>query len=281
MSRFRRQDRSPTRDMLPENQRQPKTEVVPVTAEDHARAVRNRWLRWGGLIAGAVLLLLSVWYFSSKPAEATNYLADARQHFEMGKYADALTELNLAVREGKRRPEVYRLRVATYRALSRPRDAYEDLSRLLKLEPHSPEHYRLRAQMALEFGDVQKAIQDFTALIERNQDAAAYTGRALCYRRIGDVQRTIADLSESIRLAPSVENLLQRGLAYASAGDYRKAIADYDRALAINPNAGQVFRARAYARGRLGDQAGEEQDTKAAMSIEAPRPPPESKFPQR
>jgi tetratricopeptide (TPR) repeat protein len=207
-------------------------------------------------------------------------LGDARQHFEMGKYADALTELNLAERQS-RRPEVYRLRVATYRALDRPRDAYRDVSKLIQLEPQVVDHYRLRAQLALEFGDVDKALSDYTTMIERHQDPAAYVGRAMCYRRLGDNARMLADLSESVRIAPTVENLLQRGLAYASAGDYRKAIADYDEALRINPSAGQVYRARAYARGVLGDKAGEQQDTRAAMKIEAPEAQPRSKFPER
>jgi tetratricopeptide (TPR) repeat protein len=266
--------------MLPDNQKQPETEAVPVTAQDHARQVRKRGLLWGMLVAALGGLLLGIWYFSSKPVEARNYLGDARQHFDMGKYSDALTELNLAERQA-RRPEVYRLRVATYRALDRPRDAYQDVSKLIQMEPGVLEHYRLRAQLALEFGDVEKASKDYTVLIERHQDPAAYTGRAMCYRRLGDTARMLADLTESVRLAPSVENLLQRGLAYAAAGDYRKALADYDGALAINPAAGQVYRARAYARGVLGDKAGEQQDTRAALKLEAPEAPPESKFPER
>jgi tetratricopeptide (TPR) repeat protein len=267
MSRFRREDTSATRDQLLASAFQ-KAEALPVTAEQAAASKRKKVLIVAGVIVAAAAIVLTVQKLSSKPVEVRNYLADAKRNYDLGKYVDALTSVNLAIRDSKNRVEAYRLRLAINRSLERRADAYEDVGRLIKFEPQVPDHYRTRAELALEMDSVQKAIDDYTILIDRYKDPAAYTGRALCYRKLGNTSQVIADLTKAIELAPSLENYLQRGLAYASVNDHRKAIDDFDRALDINPNASLVYRARAYSRQAVGDTAGSKADSDRAEKLE-------------
>ena len=270
MSRFRREDTSATRDQLLESAFQ-KTEAVPVTAEQAAAWKRNKALIILVVIVAAAAVMFAVQKLSSKPVEVRNYLADARRNYELGKYVDALTSVNLALRDSKDRIEAYRLRLAINRSLERRADAYEDVGRLIKFEPQVATNYRTRAELAFEMDALPKAIDDYTTLINRYKDPSAYTGRALCYRKMGNTLLVIADLTSAIALAPTVENYLQRGLAYASQDDHRQAIADFDRAVEINPNVSQVYRARAYSRQAIGDTAGARADSDRAQKIETPQ----------
>lgn len=270
MSRFRKEDSAPTRDQLLPSAFQ-KSSAVPVTADEVAKSRRKKVLIGVGLLVAAVAIILVVQKVSSKPVERRNYLADAQRNYELGKYTDALTSVNLALKDRRNELEGYRLRLAIYRSLDRRADAYDDVGRLIKLEPKVSDHYRTRAELAMEMNSIQKAIEDYTVLVDQYKDPSGYTGRALCYRRLGQTSKLLADLDKAIEFAPNIENYLQRGLAYAANGDHRKAISDFDRAIEIEPNASQVYRARAYSRHALGDERGSKSDTERATRLETPQ----------
>jgi len=94
-------------------------------------------------------------------------------------------------------------------------------------------------------GEYEKAIQDFTKIIESNTDkdggviclvrsdlALAYQNRADCYRELGELEKAISDYSESVRfMSDNCTAYNNRGEIYETLGEYEKAVEDYNAAI--------------------------------------------------
>jgi len=96
-----------------------------------------------------------------------------------------------------------------------------------------------------ECGEYEKAIQNFTKIIDLNTDddgnliclvrsgvALAYEHRANCYRELGKFEKSIADYSESVKLmSDNLTAYNSRGEIYEMLGELEKAVADYNAAI--------------------------------------------------
>ncbi|HML18551.1 MAG TPA: tetratricopeptide repeat protein [Bryobacteraceae bacterium] len=117
--------------------------------------------------------------------------------------------------------------------------------------------------------------QDDNALADFEQAVALNANLAPAYIGIGSIDRDRRDLShameqytKSIEVQPTVDAYFERGQIYELLGEHQKAIGDYNRAIEELPDAPAVYRARAYARRNLGDEAGYIADRDTATSIE-------------
>src|ERR1039458_1887729 len=140
MSRFRPDERGTPREE-PAPRPQPSVNIVPVSAEDFERRKRRKYLKWGAAGAVVSLEILEFLYRSSMPAAALNHYIDAKKLYESGKYADALEVADAAVCGPAQRLNAYRLRAQIYHAMHQPKDALDDLTRVVELEPDSAEDY--------------------------------------------------------------------------------------------------------------------------------------------
>jgi len=116
-------------------------------------------------------------------------------------------------------------------------------------QSQSAQSYSDSAKAALDKGDYDKAIADYTETIRLEKDgydrSRRYESRAKAYIAKKDWDNAIADYTELIRRASDVgEYYSGRAQAYLAKGDYDKAIADYTSAVAKytadvrrNPNA--------------------------------------------
>ena len=60
-----------------------------------------------------------------------------------------------------------------------------------------------------ELGEYEKAISDYTKVIELNPEyATAYYYRGICYRKLGEYNKTISDYTEAIELDPDYAQFL-------------------------------------------------------------------------
>ena len=79
-----------------------------------------------------------------------------------------------------------------------------------------------------EKGEYDRAITDFTSLINMNPDSGeAYYSRGEVYTDKGDYDKAIADFTRDIELG-DIYCHFARGLAYAKIGNKSEAIADFD-----------------------------------------------------
>jgi len=97
--------------------------------------------------------------------------------------------------------------------------------------------YNRRGQAHMFNGDIEAAINDFTAYIKKNQSSAdVYNYRGLAYGYIGEIEKSISDFDKAIGLDPKfAEAYLNRATANASMGKFDKAIKDLDKSLKIDP----------------------------------------------
>lgn len=236
---------------------------------------RRKILIVGGSGLFALILILFGLYEYSQPNTATNSLYDAERLFEAGKYMDALTTTNLALRNSRDNADVHRLRANILQAMHQPEQALVDISRVVELRPAEPDAYRVRGQAYLDLGRYREALADYTKLTELEHTSLAYVRRGVCYLKLHQPDQAIADFTKGIEIDQSPECYLQRGMAYASVGQHEKAVADFTTAIAANPEIPATFRARAYSEDAIGNHAAAQADRTKATKMETPqgRPP--------
>jgi tetratricopeptide (TPR) repeat protein len=122
--------------------------------------------------------------------------------------------------------------------------AIENLSKALELDPDNATAYLHRGIAFLESGQVEQALQDFTASLQREQSAFCYYNRALAWMAKKDLERSLRDLDEAVRLSPEdAENYNLRAIVHSGLGDQERAIADIERAIALGRRSGWMSKA--------------------------------------
>jgi tetratricopeptide (TPR) repeat protein len=108
--------------------------------------------------------------------------------------------------------------------------------------------------MALERGDYQGAIAQFTQAIRAgSQVAAALSNRCLARLQLEDYSHAVSDCTKALELNPDqVEAYLNRGLAFDRTGDFKQAIANYDQLLQRRPDDFRAYYNRGLAQFELG-----------------------------
>lgn len=146
----------------------------------------------------------------------------------------------------------------------RPRDAAEAYTRALEQEPDNLYGIQHRAEAYASLGDNQRALADFTSIVEKmHNDPGAYIERGNFFRLQREYDKAIADFDKAHSLDPSNEwPLANRGLARVLKRDFAEAASDLDAAAKINPKNVLVFSAR----GLMAQQKGVWQDAIAAYT---------------
>ena len=95
--------------------------------------------------------------------------------------------------------------------------------------------YFTRAQIYFRNGQSDRAIEDFSAFIDKYPNSyEGFNERGLSYAKKGEYDRAIADYTEAIRLwlnPKDVGPYINRGSAYEKKGELDKALADFREAL--------------------------------------------------
>ncbi|MFM9938821.1 MAG: tetratricopeptide repeat protein [Hyphomicrobiaceae bacterium] len=104
-------------------------------------------------------------------------------------------------------------------------------------EPDRAEILSNRGVARLMLGDAARAVQDFSAAIDRAPGHPLhYYNRALVEEQLGEWRAALADYSTAITRAPGMAIAFNnRGLAFERLGDQTAAKADYARATELDP----------------------------------------------
>ena len=94
--------------------------------------------------------------------------------------------------------------------------------------PENATAYYERGLEYIKRGDYRNAIEDFTRSLDMNpKSAVTYYNRAAAYLSAGDYDRAIADCTKSIKIDPNLAcGYNNRGLAYAAKKNCSRAITD-------------------------------------------------------
>jgi len=92
---------------------------------------------------------------------------------ELGRWWDAIDDLNRAHELAPERSEVLVLRAEAYRRVEAPELALDDLERVLALEPQNAEALMQRGLVRFEQGDPQAAAEDWQRVVELEPQSEA------------------------------------------------------------------------------------------------------------
>ena len=209
------------------------------------------------------------------PKDHYNYAERGLANFNMKNYANAVTDLEQALKlwtgyksdyydkltstladakknqtaimQTPRTAEDFNMRANTYYNSGDYARAIADYTQAIRLEPNSSVYYSNRAGAYFALGDNANAIADNTQAIRfKSDNTYAFFIRGRAYINIKEYDKAIADLNQAIRLDSSHKfAYANRAVAYMSKGDIDNALADCNSALRLDQNLAAAYVTRA------------------------------------
>ncbi|NJK60770.1 MAG: tetratricopeptide repeat protein [Oscillatoriales cyanobacterium SM2_1_8] len=190
-----------------------------------------------------------------QPTDAAGYFRAGLERYQRGDYQEALNAFYEAVRRDAALVEAHRLRGEIYLKLGNIDKAIASLDKAIEVDPKSVVSYCSRAGVRYRLGDNQGAIADANQALKLDpQCAIAANERGLAKLASGDERGALQDYNTAIKhnknFAQAYNN---RGTLRATQGDLNGALADYAQALRADPNFADAY----YNRGNVYSDRGE------------------------
>lgn len=160
---------------------------------------------------------------------------------ELKQYEKAIFYLSQAISKNPDPPfrvTAYLLRSISYASVEKYKEAMDDITKAVELDPKGSVGYYKRGQYYLvAFSQPEKALKDFDTAItfgERSAEIYHYRGAALF--KLGRFQEAIESYSQVLKIDPShYSGLLNRGSTYLCLEEYDKALNDQNTVLRLYP----------------------------------------------
>ncbi len=166
------------------------------------------------------------------------YFGRAMAYQAKGDKDKAIIDLDAALTLNPNHIEALRQRGAIYVTLKEYNKAITDFTKVIQLDPThgSSVVFAQRGDAYYFQQEYAKAIDDFTQAIQKNgSNANAYIGRANIFRTQGDYAKAISDYDKFIQMYPQIGSAYAgRGDAYFFSTQYDKAIADFNKAISLS-----------------------------------------------
>lgn len=123
--------------------------------------------------------------------------------FSLGRYKQAISAFDRAIRVNPRYTEAYSNRGAAYDALNQPDRAVLDYTQAIRLNPRFTGSYYNRALAYCDLGRFSEAINDWNVVLKRSsRDASAYYKRGFCHQSLGNLEAAYLDFDKAARISP-------------------------------------------------------------------------------
>ena len=197
------------------------------------------------------------------------------ESFTQGNYQEAIAHYSKTLTHNEN-GYVYFKRGLAHHNMDNLREAQEDFSQAIQLDPGLDSAYYYRGNIRFQFGDRQGALQDYTEAILLNpQLVKAYVNRGSVRAELGDETGAIEDYSAAIQIDPSMAAAyLNRCLSRSNMEEHHGAIADCTQAINLTPNSVFAYQNRGLVRRRLGDIRGALEDFNIAINLDPEDPDP-------
>ncbi len=169
-------------------------------------------------------------------------LEQAKEHFELGKFPDNKSHLEIALLLFQRSLEIdsdnskTHLKLGnTFLLLKRLEDAILSCDKAIHLDPYYSEAYNFRGLCYYVLKNpLNDAIAEVTHAIDINPNCAYYHNRGRLYKGLRKFHVAIADFSVAIKLDPAfLDPYPRRGECYENIGDLKSAEKDYEKAMSL------------------------------------------------
>lgn len=213
----------------------------------------------------------------------------ASAYLKVKDFRSAVRDYDVIIRAGPPNADVHALRGVAHFELDECGRAVEDFSKAIQLTTNpEPVHFQLRGICLVQIGEYEQAlsdfqvvyaaepervprfergaalaatgrkreaVQDFTAVLRRNQNSKeALYNRALAYAELGRFSDCVSDIEEYLVLDTGFSMAYWlRGSCYGETGRYAAAISDLSHAIQLNPEFQPAYRALGAALLRNGD----------------------------
>lgn len=131
--------------------------------------------------------------------------------------------------------------------------AIEYFDKSIKANPNNGAAYLGKAKAELQLGNIDKALEEVNAAVEKKAGAEAYGQRGVIQKIKGKTDEALRDLSSAISADGKYAwALAQRADIYSKKGDYDKALQDANRAVQADPKFVEGLRLKGWILTRMG-----------------------------
>ncbi|AUC81698.1 tetratricopeptide repeat protein [Lacinutrix sp. Bg11-31] len=156
----------------------------------------------------------------------------------------ALNDLNKTLQLDNKFISGYMNRGIIYGETKEVHKAIADFTKVIELDPNRYLGYYNRALHLKNIGAYEKALKDINKVLSLNQNliAQSYFIRAELQINFGKIDKAIVDYSNVINLDPDmIESFTKRGTLYIEKGNLEKAINDFNMVLKLDENNYEAF----------------------------------------
>ncbi len=214
-------------------------------------------------LISACLLALLFFDIAWKMDESADISRGWREH-SGGRYDQAITDFNLALKENPRSANAYFGLAVTWEAKGDYEKSKQYFSKAVEIDPEfgifcdagskkvecADILYAWRARSRGRYGE---AIANFNHVLRKNpQSAKAYYGLAITWEDKGDYDKALEFLSKAIEIEPEAKYFYLRALVWLKKNNCERAIEDNTSAINTNPTVAAAYINRAYCYRKIG-----------------------------
>lgn len=161
---------------------------------------------------------------------------------ETGEYNEALQAFEIALVRDSTSVNLLTSRAQIYLLMSRPEEARNDLNRALAVDSMSRSALLLRGHLALDRGEVNEALVDFTKILSVHpQDIEAITGTAICNSMLNNFDQSIDYYKKLIKVNPESQIYIALITDLINADRIKDADNEVNSAIREFPRCGELY----------------------------------------
>ncbi len=190
-------------------------------------------------------------------------------YLEAGQLREAQEDFTKSVALNPKYPEAHlNIGVTNFRQ-GRVEEALQSYSTAIKFRPDYSEAYLNRGVVLLQTGRHAEALNDFEHILQLSpKNADAYLNRGITYLRLGKTREAMNDLDEAIHLNPGLAiAYMNRGIIDAMQGHAESALNDMGKATQIDPKNAEIYFNRGIVYGAIGRHQEALQDYSKAIEL--------------
>lgn len=169
-------------------------------------------------------------------------------YHELGKYSEALRNLNKAIEINPNLAVAYYNRGRTFANMGNYNMATKDYDHAIELDPNNILIYNARGLLFSELKHYDRALDDLNKAIEKDpKNASSYVNRGNVYYNSENYKSAAKDYRKAIKLDPTNSlAYFNLGILYHKLGKHRRSIESYTKAIQLDPNNSRVYFNRGY-----------------------------------
>ena len=202
-------------------------------------------------------------------SDASTYFNRAMNYAKTKNYKQAMEDYTRVIELNPSIPEAYYNRGLAYYNLKNYNKAIPDFTKYIQMKPNDGDGYRNCGRNYAKLKNNNMTISDFNKAIQLNsRDDISYYLRGKSYYDLKLYDQAISDLTKAIQLDPKYEiAYFYRGLSYGRTNKLKEALVDLNKAIQLNPTDGINYHVRGIIYEAMGDNVKAKADFDKAKQL--------------